>query len=101
MKDNHINYKEKLDALFAWFEENKYEPEYNDKGKEINREFNLVCQFADWVEDGNNFDTIIDITELNADFKDSDDFKCAAGKLCDIAIKGVETWLKEGKWWNK
>ena len=100
MNDNRIYYAEKLNKLFSWFENNKFEPEYNDKGKEINREFNLVCQFSDWLNEQDIYD-LAELCGMYADFKDPDDVNAAMNKLLVIADKGINSYLEGGKWWNK
>lgn len=88
MNDNHINYQEKADKVFEWFETNKFERE----DRTVSREFELICSYADWLDSLQAGD-LAEMAGLYADFKDPDDAEVAENKLYTYINKGIGRWL--------
>lgn len=82
-----INFKEKLDKFFFWFEENKFE----NKGN-YPRRTNLVLEFSDYVEKMDNCN-LADSLGLTSDFDDLEDAEKAAEKAREMIDTGIDTWL--------
>lgn len=99
MNDNHVDYKKRLDTLFHHFEEYHFEPVYNDRGKEINHDWETVVQFDQWVRDS-DLDNIVEASGLSEDFEDLEDCEKAAERMLIMANIGVDKWLAEGRWWD-
>ena len=88
MNDNHINYQEKADKVFEWFENNKFERE----DRSVSREFELVCAYADWLDSLQAGD-LAEMAGLYADFKDPDDAEEAENKLYTFINQGIGRWM--------
>lgn len=83
-----INFKEKLDKFFFWFEENKFE----NKGN-YPRRTNLVLEFYDYTETLSD-DELAGVLGLDADFEDLDDAIKAASKAREMINNGIDKWLE-------
>lgn len=88
MTNRKIDYTEKANRLFNWFEEKKFERERND----VSRDFELVCAYSDWLD---TFETgdLAEMTGLYADFKDTDDAEKEEMKLMAYIRKGIDKYL--------
>lgn len=85
---NNINYQEKADKLFEWFENNKFERE----DRSVSRDFELVCSYSDWLDTLEKGD-VAELTGLYADFKDPDDAEKGEDKLLIYITKGINKYL--------
>lgn len=86
-KYDNINFKEKIDKFFSWFENN----EFTNQG-DYPRATNLVLEFSDYVEKIDNCD-LADSLGLTSDFDDLEDAEKAAEKARVMIGKGIDTWL--------
>lgn len=83
-----INYQEKADKLFEWFENNKFERE----DRSVSRDFELVCSYSGWLDTFESGD-LAEVTGLYADFKDPDDAEKEETKLMAYIRKGIDKYL--------
>lgn len=86
-KYDHINFKEKIDKFFWWFEANKF----TNQG-DYPRATNLVLEFSDYVEKMDNCN-LADSLGLTSDFDDLEDAEKAAEKAREMIDTGIDTWL--------
>lgn len=69
--------KKYADRVFYWFEDNKFARERKD----ISRSMELMFDLADYIEDEDNFDSILNASGLLEDYKDIDDAENACEEL--------------------
>lgn len=81
-------YKDKLDELFFWFENNEFKNEGN-----YPRNTNLVLEFSDYIDKLDD-DDLVDKLELLADYKDPDDALKAAAAIRIEIENGIDRWLE-------
>lgn len=86
-KYDNINFKEKIDKFFFWFENNKFTNQGN-----YPRNTNLVFEFYDYTETLDNCE-LADALELTSDFDDLEDAEKAAEKAREMINIGIDTWL--------
>ena len=87
-KYDNVNFKEKIDKFFFWFENNKF----TNQG-DYPRNTNLVLEFYDYTETLSD-DELAGVLGLDADFKDLDDAIKAASKAREMINNGIDKWLE-------
>lgn len=90
MTNRKIDYNEKANRLFNWFEEKKFEREMIY----ASRDFEIACSFCDWIDDM-DIEELAQISGLYDDISNEKKAEKEAKKLYKFIKKGMDKYLNE------